>query len=885
MASMETTLDPQLRDPAQAASQSYPSLSQASHPLNPIRLPPPPQYQAPQHQWPAADGHLYYPNRTGQHIPSLPQQDHASYNDTNPQHPDQPPSDSKRPRACEACRGLKVRCEPDPVKGTCRRCAKASRACVVTAPSRKRQKKTDSRVAELERKIDALTASLHATKAQAGSESDDESIDDRRPLPNASGQGHRDSDFTSRDDYRMTDAANTMQQQPLEASDGKTERMPHQLMMGNDKKRRMSQYPDDETPHAIRNSLPNLFSMESPGQQPNVRTSEASYVRSSQQNGTANPLPPPTTPQSVSPVHEYADVVDRKVLDAALAAEIFGHYTREMAPKMPLVVFPPGTPAGIIRKHRPTLFLAILSVASGQEHPEIQRILTREIMRAFADRVVYRGEKSLELIQALQVLTIWYWPEENRDAQSYQLIHMAAVMAIDLGLGRRAKSGREAYHALWKDNPRPKPPSQAFDTPDSRRAWLACYLLCANTAMGLRRSNLIRWSPYMDECLEYLSTSSESLPSDSILLDWVRLQRLADDLGNEISLDESADVGKSGVKTQYALKGFERQMKDWEKQASKQKASNQTLDFPGRPRSARGRGENSQARQQVLTTAHVGALTTCLTSIHGMFDTFLEMTADDIRTVPVFYFVRVAYAGVLLIKMYFAATAPESELGKVISSDDMRVGHYLGKLRELLQAGAASGKCRPARSFYLVLVMFQTWFERKKKEGTGNISQEVGSDKRAEVQPVDVGKSAGKAEYKRMQLNGDSLPARRPSVSVGAPPVGVEGMDQSRLHVLGEVALGNSSSNGQGSKQGHENWTAYPAGPMASTAGGYGAFDYGATAPPPGVGGYGTEMAGYHPGFEQAIGMTFNEGNLSYMDDYALYNMMHMPNMFENIAQ
>lgn len=311
----------------------------------------------------------------------------------------------------------------------------------------------------------------------------------------------------------------------------------------------------------------------------------------------------------------------------------------------------------------------------------------------------------------------------------------------------------------------------------------------------------------------------------------------------------------------------------------------QTLDFPGRPRSARGRGENSQARQQVLTTAHVGALTTCLTSIHGMFDTFLEMTADDIRTVPVFYFVRVAYAGVLLIKMYFAATAPESELGKVISSDDMRVGHYLGKLRELLQAGAASGKCRPARSFYLVLVMFQTWFERKKKEGTGNISQEVGSDKRAEVQPVDVGKSAGKAEYKRMQLNGDSLPARRPSVSVGAPPVGVEGMDQSRLHVLGEVALGNSSSNGQGSKQGHENWTAYPAGPMASTAGGYGAFDYGATAPPPGVGGYGTEMAGYHPGFEQAIGMTFNEGNLSYMDDYALYNMMHMPNMFENIAQ
>ncbi|KAL8763965.1 MAG: hypothetical protein Q9184_000408 [Pyrenodesmia sp. 2 TL-2023] len=921
MASMETTLDPQLRDPAQAVSQSYPSLPPANHPLNPIRLPPPQQYQAPQHQWPPTDGHLYYTNRTGQHMPNLSQQDNSSYNDATPQHPDQPTSESKRPRACEACRGLKVRCEPDPVKGTCRRCAKASRACVVTAPSRKRQKKTDSRVAELERKIDALTASLHATKAQAGSESDDESIEDRRPLPNASSQGRRNSDYTPRDDYRMTEAANAMQQQPLEAYDGQTERMSHHLVMGNDKKRRMSQYPEEETSHAVPNTQPSPCSMQSPVQESNTRASEASYVRPSQKNGTSNPLPP-TTPHSVSPVHEYADVVDRKILDAALAAEIFEHYTREMAPKMPLVVFPTDTPAGAIRKHRPTLFLAILSVAAGQEHPEIQRILTKEIMRAFADRVVYRGEKSLELIQALQVLTIWYWPEENRDAQTYQLIHMAAVMGIDLGLGRRPKNGREAYHALWKDNPRPRSSAQAFDSPDSRRAWLACYLLCANTAMGLRRSNLIRWSPYMDECLDYLSTSSEALPSDSILLEWVRLQRLADDLGNQISVDESTDVGMSDMKTQYALKGFERQMKDWEKEASKQKASrkwsladagrwrespvnvpqvslsfnfhvvnlymhefamhlDQTLDFPSRSRLARGRGENSQARQQVLTTAHIGALTTCLASIHGMFDTFLEMTTNDIRSAPVCYFVRVAYAGVLLIKMYFAATAPESELGNVISSDDMRVGHYLGKLRELLQASAASGKCRPARSFYLVLVMFQTWFERK-KEGKGSISQEVGSGKRAEVQPVDVGKAAGKAEYKRMQLNGDPLPARRSSVPVGAPPIGVEGVDQSRLHVLGEVALGNSSSNGQGLNQGQENWMAYPSGPIGSAAGGYGAFDYGTSLPPLG---YEPDMAGYHPGFEHAIGMTFNEGNLSYMDDYALYNMMQMPNMFENIAQ
>lgn len=38
---------------------------------------------------------------------------------------------------------------------------------ITTPPTRKRQKKADSRVAELERKIDALTATLHAQKAGA----------------------------------------------------------------------------------------------------------------------------------------------------------------------------------------------------------------------------------------------------------------------------------------------------------------------------------------------------------------------------------------------------------------------------------------------------------------------------------------------------------------------------------------------------------------------------------------------------------------------------------------------------------------------------------------------------------------------------------------------
>ncbi|KAL8665625.1 MAG: hypothetical protein Q9202_002129 [Teloschistes flavicans] len=897
---METSIDPQLRDHdhAQPASQSYPSLPPSGYPINPIRLPPP---QQPHHTWPAQpENHLYYAHRAGQHASNLPQPDPSSHQDpAQHQQQDQPSTDPKRPRACEACRGLKVRCEPDPPGGTCRRCAKAGRHCVVTAPSRKRQKKTDSRVAELEKKIDALTASLHATKAQAVSESDEDSADDRKPLPHISAPNFRSSDYGPQDEQRMTEAASIAQQQQPSIPYGElNERLSHQPTLNTERKRRMSQYPEEES------SQQGPFNLASPLDHSAQPAPGTSYARPALPNGTGNAMPQ-TIPHSTSPAHEYADVVDRKIVDAAVASALFEDYTRRMAHHLPLVMFPPDTPAGAIRKHRPTLFLAILSVASGQDHPDIQRILAKEIMRTFAEKIIYRGEKSLELIQALQVVTIWSWPEENREPQTYQLIHMAAVMAIDLGLGKRVKGGREPSQSLWKEYSRTRATAQAVESPDGWRAWLGCYLLCASASMGLRRPNLIRWNSQMDDCLESLKTSRDNLPSDSVLVELIRLQRLADDVGNQISLDDSSHMGISDIKTQYALKGFERQMRDWEQQASKQANStpltfnfhvanlymhelamhlDQTLEPPGSSNSQAKKADKGKSKPEVLTSAHVGALTTCLTSIHGMFDTFLKSTTEDIRTVPVCFFVRVAHAALLLIKMHFAASTPESELGKVISCDDMRVEEYLQSLRELLQVGATSDKCRPARLFSLWIGLLRTWFERQ-RAGKRSLSEDAANSRRVDAQPVDVEKQAAKGEYKRMQLNEDAPPARRSSMAPGAPAAGgVEGMDQSRLHVLGEVALGNSNSNGHGMKHGEDHWPAYAGNGMGAPGNAYVGYDYGARMGSVGSGSYSTDLHLYAPGFEQAIGMTFHEGNLSYMDDYALYNMMQQPDVFENMA-
>lgn len=64
--------------------------------------------------------------------------------------------DAQLNRACEACRVSKVRClvVPNSSSSQCQRCAKAGRNCVFAAPAKRRQRKrTDVRVAELEREL------------------------------------------------------------------------------------------------------------------------------------------------------------------------------------------------------------------------------------------------------------------------------------------------------------------------------------------------------------------------------------------------------------------------------------------------------------------------------------------------------------------------------------------------------------------------------------------------------------------------------------------------------------------------------------------------------------------------------------------------------------
>lgn len=169
-------------------------------------------------------------------------------------------------------------------------------------------------------------------------------------------------------------------------------------------------------------------------------------------------------------------------IDAATAEKLFNHYVQDMAEHLPAVVFLPGTTAAEVQKDTPVLFLAIMVAASvGLTSLEIQHNLSQMVLDIYADAIIRNGMKSLELVQALMVSAIWYRPPQNYEAMNfYMLTHMAVVMAMDLGMGKkvnRSKTDRMQASHEKDDQARADRHIYATDSPEARRTWVGCYFI------------------------------------------------------------------------------------------------------------------------------------------------------------------------------------------------------------------------------------------------------------------------------------------------------------------------------------------------------------------------------------------------------------------------
>lgn len=267
------------------------------------------------------------------------------------------------------------------------------------------------------------------------------------------------------------------------------------------------------------------------------------------------------------------------------------------------------------------------------------------------------------------------------------------------------------------------------------------------------------------------------------------------------------------------------------------------------------------AEQPKLTPAHVKAVSDCLKSVDGVFDTFLELDVETVRCLPVINFVRVAYATVVLIKMYYAAVTPNSEVGKVFDKDNLKVERYLDGLCALFSAACAEEKSRTSHKFLMVLMMLKTWFGRQQE-----------------------GKPPQAAEPGALVDTSADTPSEKQDPQQRSGPQATYNATNTPLQLLSEVATGNSggqprassSSQYAGGSAGdwqqpqQPNFTNYPSMTQDPTNL-YGTMNAGNIDPSLGFD-YGLAVG---DNLEQAMGMAIGVGPFGeFYTDEAFYGLM-----------
>ena len=121
----------------------------------------------------------------------------------------------------------------------------------------------------------------------------------------------------------------------------------------------------------------------------------------------------------------------------------------------------------------------------------------------------------------------------------------------------------------------------------------------------------------------------------------------------------------------------------------------------------------STRRPQLPTPTQQSSLAVCFVSVKDVLDIFLSFDPETLCSLPVFNFVRAAYAVVVLIKLHSIASQPDRGLFGIIDKDELQVEVYLQQLLKSLQAAVQTKKSKITSIFYLILQMLQLWFRRQ----------------------------------------------------------------------------------------------------------------------------------------------------------------------------
>lgn len=440
------------------------------------------------------------------------------------------------------------------------------------------------------------------------------------------------------------------------------------------------------------------------------------------ENGASDTDATSLSPSSPSGIENDISKLDR-ILTWALQERVLYRYVNECFPTFPAVPLPPNTTLHSLRCEKPILHLAIMFAASTAVVPlDLQEEIASLALSRMAESAASPGPHSLELLQAIQIVCLWYRsPKQHKQVALNQLICSACNIAEGLGI-----SG--PLHGPWMDGRDSgiKAEKDACEEKDEEsidcwRAWMVCYHLAVSGTLFMRRRNVMQqWDDHHEQCALFLFHSPYALPTDRVLSKLLRAERLCEQIAYTLGLtDPDTFIDISEPSTRTKIQTCRNLVLNWKVQTPQSLRTpllffweNVALAYMHEPvlhtptnketftaPFVADRLSVTDFPSQAVTEQHITAVYELLSALHCIIDTLCNWsTSELLGQSGLIVSSRATYANYTLLKLYVATVAPGNTLGAVIDPTLLRYEEYSDKLiAAAARISEIDDRCSPSR--------------------------------------------------------------------------------------------------------------------------------------------------------------------------------------------
>ncbi|KAI4595297.1 hypothetical protein KJ359_006971 [Pestalotiopsis sp. 9143b] len=246
-------------------------------------------------------------------------------------------------------------------------------------------------------------------------------------------------------------------------------------------------------------------------------------------------------------------------------------FVTKLSPTFPFVVLRPGISAQEMERTKPILFAAIKMVASVRN---LKSMMAQGyiIMKHLTEHLMMRSQRSLELLQAILVVTGFYHYQCMMHTQLSNLVALATSLVADLNINKPPEV-QERTRALVLNPQVPSP-----RTSDEKRALCGMWYMSSVVSFTFQKIDAARYTPYMEQCLRDLEKDKE-YETDALLAQLIRIQHLSDRIGHLHSNDQLDDnlPGIPRAPVSAYLNAFQTELDKFDAQIPRYLRSNKLL--------------------------------------------------------------------------------------------------------------------------------------------------------------------------------------------------------------------------------------------------------------------------------------------------------------------